>query len=205
METQNFSREAQALSFEDIFSRHHDRIYRYILRLVHQPNEAEDLTQETFLRVHSELSSLRDESALTSWLYRIATHICYDRFRQALYRVESQSLDDTEREQPDVPEERLEDVDQPKLDQVIDRQEMSACVQGYISRLSDDYRITILLHDLHRMTCSEIAQRLGCSLEIVKIRLHRARQKLKVILSAVCDFSLDQSGTFVCESRHKIL
>jgi RNA polymerase sigma-70 factor, ECF subfamily len=194
--------EAPTLSFEDIFVRYHDRMYRYILRLVHQPDEAEDLTQETFLRVHSEISSLRDESALTCWLYRIATHICYDRFRQASYRMESQSLEDTERQQSDVPEERLEDADRPKLYQVIDQQEMSACIQGYISRLSDDYRIIILLHDLHGMTCPEIAQRLGCSLEIVKIRLHRARQKLKVILSALCDFSLDQSGTFVCESKY---
>ncbi len=202
MKAQNFSSEAQALSFEDIFGRYHDRIYRYILRLVHQPDEAEDLTQETFLRVHSKLSSLQNESAVTSWLYRIATHICYDRFRQVSYRVESQSLEDHQPEQSDVPEECLEDVDQPKLDQVIDQQEMSACIQGYISRLSDDYRITILLHDLHGLTCPEIAQRLGCSLEIVKIRLHRARQKLKVILSVVCDFSLDQSGTLVCESKY---
>ena len=202
MQAQNFSEEIQARSFEDIFSRYHERMYRYILRLVHQPDEAEDLTQETFLHAHRELSSLRNETALTSWLYRIATHICYDRFRQASYRRESQSLDDTERGQDNGLEERLEDVGEPKLDQVIDQQEMSACVQGYIGRLSDDHRIAILLHDLHGMTCPEIAERLGCSLEIVKIRLHRARQKLKVVLSAVCDFSVDQQGILVCESKH---
>ena len=202
MNAQNFSNELRVLSFEDVFGRYHERIYRYVLRLVHQPDEAEDLTQETFLRMHRELSSLREESALTSWLYRIATHICYDRFRQASYRRESQSLDDTEGGQDNDLEERLEDVGEPKLDQVIDRQEMSACVQGYIGRLSDDHRIAILLHDLHGMTCPEIAERLGCSLEIVKIRLHRARQKLKVVLSAVCDFSVDQQGILVCESKH---
>jgi RNA polymerase sigma-70 factor (ECF subfamily) len=186
--------QTQNLSFEDIFDRYHDRIYCYILRLVHQPGEAEDLTQETFLRVHRELSTLRNESALTSWLYRIATHICYDRFRQAPYRLESQSLEDDQGE-------RLENQDEPKLDQVIDRREMSACMQGYLGRLSDDHRIAILLHDLHGMTCPEIAERLECSVEIVKIRLHRARQKLKSVLSAVCDFSVDQQGIFVCESK----
>ena len=202
MNAQNFSNELRVLSFEDVFNRYHERIYRYVLRLVHQPDEAEDLTQETFLRVHRELSSLREESALTSWLYRIATHICYDRFRQASYRRESRSLDDTEQGEPNVLEERLEDLDEPKLDQVIDQQEMSACVQGYIGRLSDDHRIAILLHDLHGMTCPEIAERLDCSIEAVKIRLHRARQKLKVVLSAVCDFSVDQQGVLVCESKH---
>ncbi len=201
MQTQNFSIEVQTLSFEDIFSRYHDRMYRYILRLMHQPDEAEDLTQETFLRVHSELSTLRNESALTSWLYRIATHICYDRFRQASYRMESQSLEDNQGEQSDTLEGQIEDFDELKLDQVIDQQEMSTCVQAYVSRLSDDHRIAILLHDLHGMTCPEIAQRLGCSLELVKIRLYRARQKLKSVLSAVCDFSVDQQGILVCESK----
>jgi RNA polymerase sigma-70 factor (ECF subfamily) len=120
MKAQNFPNEAQAQTFGHIFDQYHDQIYRYILRLVHQPDEAEDLTQETFLRVDRELSSLRDQNALTSWLYRIATHICYDRFRQASYRLESQSLDDNRGEQSDVLEERIEDWDEPKLDQVID-------------------------------------------------------------------------------------
>ncbi len=201
MKAQNFSEEVQTLSFEDIFSRYHDRIYRYILRLVHQRDEAEDLTQETFLRVQRELSSLRNENALTSWLYRIATRICYDRFRQVSYRMQSQSLDENLGEQSDVLEERIEDLAEPKLDQVIDQKEMSVCVQGYIGRLSDDHRLAILLHDLHGMTCPEIAQRLGCSVELVKIRLHRARQKLKAVLSAVCEFSVDQQGVLVCESK----
>lgn len=201
MNAQNLSEAVQTLAFEDVFSRYYDRIYRYILRLVHQPDEAEDLTQETFLRVQRELSSLRDENALTSWLYRIATHTCYDRFRQASYRLESQSLDENRGEQLDSLGERIEDLDEPKLDQVIDQREMNACVQGYIGRLSDDHRIAILLHDLHGMTCPEIAQKLGCSTELVKIRLHRARQKLKVVLSAVCDFSTDQQGILVCDSK----
>lgn len=202
MKAQNFTGELPALTFEDIFNRYHDRIYRYILRLVHQPAEAEDLTQETFLRVHSELSSLRNESALTSWLYRIATHICYDRFRQSSFRLEAQSLEDNQGEQSNTFEEQIEDLDEPKLDQVIDQREMSDCVQGYIGRLSDDHRIAILLHDLHGMTCPEIAQKLGCSLELVKIRLHRARQKLKAVLSSVCNFSLDERGILVCESKY---
>lgn len=202
MNAQNFTGELPALTFEDIFKRYHDRLYRYILRLVHQPDEAEDLTQETFLRVYNELSSLRNENALTSWLYRVATHICYDRFRQSSFRLESQSLEDNQVEQSNALDEQIEALDEPKLDQVIDQREMSDCVQRYIRRLSDDHRIAILLHDLHGMTCPEIAQQLGCSIELVKIRLHRARQKLKALLSAVCDFSLDQRGILVCESKY---
>src|SRR5512143_740866 len=70
-----------------IFRNYHDRIYGYLLRLVHNPSEAEDLTQETFLRAHSHSESLRDPNALRGWLYRIATRVCLDRLRQRVAHV----------------------------------------------------------------------------------------------------------------------
>src|SRR5512134_3314942 len=65
-----------------LFERHRDRIQRYVRGMVRNHAEAEDFTQETFLRAHRQLGSLRDPAAVSTWLYRIATHVCYDRFRQ---------------------------------------------------------------------------------------------------------------------------
>jgi RNA polymerase sigma-70 factor, ECF subfamily len=186
-----------------VFERFRDPIYRYILRLVHQPMEAEDLTQETFLRAYQHLSDLQTPEALRSWLYRIATHVCYDRFRQTAYRIESQSLDEEERQAAILEDHLLEESNEPTIEQVIDREEMSACIQSYIGRLADDYRITILLHDLHGMTCSEISQILSCSLEVTKIRLFRARQKLKIILAAGCEIGADPGGALTCDPKHR--
>ncbi len=62
---------ANALSF---FEEHYDRIYRYVVGVVHDSTEAEDLTQETFLRAYRQRDSLREPGALLAWLYRIATH-----------------------------------------------------------------------------------------------------------------------------------
>jgi RNA polymerase sigma-70 factor (ECF subfamily) len=89
--------------------------------------------------------------------------------------------------------------DEPRLDRVMERAEMSACVRGYLDDLPDGYRNVILLHDLQGLTNAEIAAMLGDSLDAVKIRLHRARRKLQALLAANCDFSFDDSGVFVCE------
>lgn len=187
------------LTSEAVFDQYGDKIRRYILRQVRNPADADDLTQETFLRVHRKLATLQDPATLSTWLYRIATHVCYDRFRSAAHRHAAQPLaaaadgDDTDADP--------EDADAPRLDHVIDRADMGACVREYIERLPDSYRTAILLHDLHGMTNPEIADALGCSLSNVKIRLHRARQRLKAALAAGCNFSSDERGVFVCERK----
>lgn len=170
------------------------RIFRYIVSMVQDTMEAEDLTQETFLRAYRGQDSLRDEGARAAWLYRIATHVCYDRFRQYARRKPMES--ETDLDQVDVAE-----PDTPSLQQTIERDEMSACVQGYLNDLSDGYRAVILLHDMHELTSPEIAQFLGESLAAVKIRLHRARRKLRTALEAGCAFAYDERNVLTCESK----
>jgi len=184
------------LSSEDLFDRYHDRIRRYILSMVHDPAEADDLTQETFLRAHRQLKTLQDPGALTAWLYRIATRVCYDRFRQSSHRTALESLDAQASPHANPP---WADMDAPRLDKVIEQAEMSACVQSFLEDLPDAYRTVILVHDLEGLTNPEIAQMLGTSVEAVKIRLHRARRKLQAALAGACDFTHDERGVFVCE------
>lgn len=171
-----------------------DRIYRYVVTLVRDPAEAEDLTQETLLRAYLNYASLRDTASLTSWLYRIATHVCFDRLRQRARRAPLQA--EVDLDTLDVPE-----AEAPSLLQLVEQREMSACVQRYLDGLSDAYRAVILLHDLHSMTGPEIATALGVSLPTVKIRLHRARRKLRGALEAGCEFSYDERGVLTCESK----
>lgn len=183
-------------SSAELFASHHARIRRYILSIVHDPDEADDLTQDVFLHVHRRLSSLRDPDAVTSWLYRIATHLCYDRFRQRSRRPRPHSLDLTE---PAGARPVAGGEDEPTLGRVIEQAEMSGCVRSYLERLPDDYRNAILLHDLEGVTNAEIAEMLGISVDLVKIRVHRARRKLETALATHCDFSRDEQGVFVCE------
>jgi RNA polymerase sigma-70 factor (ECF subfamily) len=177
-----------------MFKEDYQRIIRYIMSMIRDSAEAEDLTQETFLRAYQRRDSLRDEGAQTAWLYRIATHVCLDRLRQYARRAPRESgtdLDEVEVAEPDA----------PSLQQTLERDEMSECVQGYLNRLSNSYRAAILLHDMHELTAAEIAQLLGESLATIKIRLHRARRKLSIALKAGCDFSHDDRDVLVCESK----
>ncbi len=167
------------LDISALFQDYYQRISRYALSLMHDPAEADDVAQETFVRAYQRLDSLRDPGALMAWLYRIATHICLDRIRQRANHpaAESESdLDEIDEADPDV----------PSLQKVIERNDMSACVQRYLKGLPDSYRAVILLHDLDGLTGPEIAEALSVSLATVKTRLHRAHRKAQVLLQSGC-------------------
>jgi RNA polymerase sigma-70 factor (ECF subfamily) len=178
--------------------RHREAIYQYVRRLVKDAVEAEDLTQEVFLRAYSKLSTLQDRTKVLSWLYRIATNVCHDRFRQPSHRVRVDSLDSTggggcaNRAEPPL---------EPGFAGVVEQKEMSACVQEHLDVLPEPYQAVIRLHDVEGLTNPEIAVRLGLTLATVKIRLHRARQKLRGSLNGGCTFSRDERDVFVCERR----
>lgn len=177
-----------------LFSTYHDRIFRYHLSLVHNPSEAEDLTQDTFLRAYSHRDSLRDPNAVRGWLYRIATHICLDRLRQRVVQV---SIDGEEGER------KVASVasEMPSALEVTERDETGACVQRCLDFLSDSYRAVILLHEGHSLTVPEIAELLGESVGTIKIRLHRARRKLQEIMQIGCAVSQSAQGVPCCEPK----
>jgi RNA polymerase sigma-70 factor, ECF subfamily len=180
-----------------VADRYRPSIYRYVLRLVGDPHRADDLTQETFLRVHQRLGDLKDPAALEAWLYRIATNLCYDRFREREHRL------------PPLPlvsiggEGGAAFADEAALhpDQLVEQSDMSDCVLRFLSELPNPQREVLLLHDLQGFTGPEIADRLDLSLHNVKIRLHRARVRLRQALSEGCDFTYDDRGVLVCQPR----
>ncbi len=142
------------MSSEDLFGSYQPRIRRYIMGMVHDPGDADDLTQEVFLQAHRKLDSVRDPDALTSWLYRIATHVCYDHFRRTSRRPRMEPLEVGDSAGAASAGDGADDV---RLDRVIERGEMSACVRRFLEDLSDEYRQVILLHDLEGLKNTEIA------------------------------------------------
>ena len=172
------------------------QVQRHILAMVRDAAEAEELTQDTYARAFARLGQLRDPQAALAWLYRIATTVSLDRLRQrrpptvtldeaALSREAAEGASDRER--------------QSSLLDALEQSEMSECVQGYLAALPDAYRIAILLHDAHGLSNPEIAELLGCSLATAKIRVHRARARLRETLEAACSFEIDERGVLVCD------
>ncbi len=188
--------DARALAdSQAVAERYRASIYRYILRLVRNASLADDLTQETFLRVHQHLGELKDAAALEAWLYRIATNVSYDRLRRREPAGPALPVLNTEEggSAPIVEDGAL------RPDQLLEQKEMGDCVMRFLTELPDGHRQVLLLHDLQGYTDPEIAQMLGLSLENVKIRLHRARTKLRTALAEGCRFSRDERGVFICE------
>ncbi len=173
-------------------------IERYIAGLIQDPGQAEDLVQETFLKACRSRESLRDPAALKAWLYRIATNVCYDHFRRSASLIVPLPAD---QEIGGPSEGTWPEREEPGIEALIARGEMSRCVQKIIGWLPEKYRAVILLHDIHGLTNHEIAQVLDCSLEAAKIHLHRARRKLKEVLLRECEFSHDDRGVFVCRPK----
>jgi RNA polymerase sigma-70 factor (ECF subfamily) len=172
------------------------RVVRYIRYLIRDVSETEDLAQETFIRAYRQQETLRDPAALESWLYRIATHICIDRLRQRAR---------TTARQADSPVEDLPIIDhaQPSPFVIVQQAEMGECVDQYVVTLSDPQKAVLLLHDADGMTDNEIADLLTLPLTTVKMRLHRARQKLGTALKNACTFGHDDRGVFICEPKPK--
>ncbi len=178
----------------DEMERHRAAVTRYIRSLVRDASEAEDLAQETFLRAHRQRAALRDQAALESWLYHIATHVSIDRLRQRARTVRRHV--DTVIE--DLP---IADRDRPSQLTVLQQSEMSECVQRYVTSLSDAYKAVLLLHDADGLTANEMAHLLQLPLTTVKMRLHRARRQLGMALKNACAFGHDERGVFICDPK----
>ena len=188
---------AETVDAGALFKGHHDRIYRYILSFVKDPSEAEDLTQETFLRVYRGGDSLRDPQAVRGWLYRIATNVCFDRLRQRKRQVPLAGSGGEEGR------DQVETLCSPSPSplEITERKETSACVQRCLDFLPDKYRAVILLREVHSLTAAEIADLLGVPVTTVKIRLHRARRMLEQVMERGCAVSNDIQGVPTCKPK----
>lgn len=182
------------LNFDSVYNEFHPRILRYVSRMT-SPDEAEDITQEIFIKVNRSLDSFRGESSLSTWIYRIATNATLDRLRATSRKPANP-----------IPEAELEAVDQniwteeitSGADEEIVRTEMNECIREFIERLPYDYKTVMLLSELDGLKNKEIAEVLDISLETAKIRLHRGRSLLRKEFEKGCDFYQDKQRGLSC-------
>jgi RNA polymerase sigma-70 factor, ECF subfamily len=184
----------EELSFQEIHDSFRPRIRRYLARLAGE-YEAEDLTQEVFLKISQKLGTFRGESQLATWIYRIATNTALDRLRTPGFRQSACGSDlNVEDAEPDAGE-------PASVDEALIREEMNECIRGLIDRLPPDYRAVVALSELQELSNQEIADVLGVSLDAVKIRLHRARARLRKKFERSCDFYRDGRNELACEPK----
>lgn len=164
-------------------------------------NDAEDLAQEVFAKIGQALKAFRRESRLSTWIYRIATNAALDKLRHnsSTRDVKNKPLEDI------VENEEDRDVwtgeQTGSTEQRMIRQEMNGCIRKIIETLPEGYRSVIVLSELEEMKNGEIADILGLSLQAAKVRLHRARTRLKKELSTACVFYRDDRNTLACDRK----
>ena len=176
------------LDFDSVYDEFHARIGRYLERMVGK-GEAEDLTQEVFMKVNRGLKGFEGKSSLSTWVYRIATNAALDKLHSASFRHDEEKVtlggddeSETEGRGIGVQEKEL------SAEREAIRKEMNECIREFVERLPDNYRAVIVLSELKDLKNQDIADILGVSLEAVKIRLHRARERLKKEFEAGCTF-----------------
>lgn len=175
----------------------HRQVQRHLLAMVKDAALAEELTQDTYARALARIDQLRDPQAALAWLYRIATTVALDRLRQRKAPIPLDEPDLAAQVDHAAEAEHARSL----VGGSLERSEMSDCVDRYLAALPDDYRIAILLHDAHVLSNAEIAELVGCSLPTAKIRVHRARKRLRESLSSACNFEIDERGVLVCEPQ----
>ena len=187
------------LKFDTIFDEYHPKILRYLSRIVGRV-DAEDLTQEVFDKINRGLEGFQGRSDLSAWIYRIATNTAIDRSRSVAYKYGS-THDAFEDEASNQSSDPTAAKTTPVTDQLVIRKEMSDCVNEFINNLPPHYRTVIILSELEGFTNKEIAHIVSISLDNVKIRLHRARAKLKKALQKGCDFYYTAGNTLACDRK----
>jgi RNA polymerase sigma-70 factor (ECF subfamily) len=195
------------LDFHGIYETFQPKIVGYLAHVVGW-RDAEDLTQEVFVKVSQALKTFRGESQLSTWIYRIATNAALDKLRSPSFRQKGQkSLSGESRAEGEIEimdRDAWTGEDTPSVETSMFQKEMNECIRGIVEKLPENYRTVVVLSELEGFRDEEIAEILGVSIHTAKIRLHRARTRLKRELETHCNFYRDERNEFACHPRETL-
>ncbi|MBC7898988.1 MAG: RNA polymerase sigma factor [Saprospiraceae bacterium] len=159
-------------AFEEVYQRHHRRVYSICLRMLQNAHEAEDLTQDVFIQLYRKIGSFRGDSAFTTWLHRLTVNQVLMHFRKRTVKFEKTT------EEGETPEQIVAGTANPYKMQIVDK----LSLENAIEQLPPGYKNVFVLHDVEGFEHEEVARILGCSVGTSKSQLHKARLKLRKLL-----------------------
>jgi RNA polymerase sigma-70 factor (ECF subfamily) len=160
------------VAFEELYRRHYRRVYALTLRMMGNPTEAEDMTQDVFLQLFNKIGMFRGESAFTTWLHRMTVNQVLMHFRKKSTR--SELLTD----EGETPVQIVQGTANPGAMPVIDR----ISLERALNELPVGYRTVFVLHDVEGYDHYEVAEMLGIAEGTSKSQLHKARLKLRQLI-----------------------
>jgi RNA polymerase sigma-70 factor (ECF subfamily) len=170
-----------ANAFEYLVAAYEKNVYNLALRMTGNPEDAEDMAQEAFLKAYSSLDSFRGDSKFSVWLYRIVSNVCLDFLRKQKKRQSfSLSMEDDDSEEGELELPDLRRLPEDELEKKLTRD----AVQRGLAQLPEDARQILLLRAIQGLRYEEIGEALGLEPGTVKSRIFRARKKLCAFLLA---------------------
>ncbi len=175
LETLHLAQAGNEEALSAIFETHKSKIYSICLRMCGNPAEADDLTQDAFLQIFRKIGAFREESALSTWLHRVAVNTVLMNFRKK--RLRQVSMEDPVHAGLGAPRREYGKVDD-RLKTSVDRVALARAMQ----ELPPGYRTVFLMHEVKGYDHREIARLLSCSVGNSKSQLHRAKARMRELL-----------------------
>jgi len=175
-------------SFEDVAYELNQPLTAYLRRMAGNTADADDLLQETLMRIAAGLSQFEQRSSIKTWSFKIATNVAIDFLR----KTKKTSIF-----------EFINEDDEPHFDEddklVLD--EMNQCIRDVIESLPPDYRAALILYNLEGKSINEIAKICNITIATAKIRIHRAKERLREAMNRECDFYESGDGRLRCDRK----
>ena len=164
--------------------RHYDRIFSRVLQLLNNKQDAEEVTQDAFIRAHRGLENFRGDASFSTWLYQIATNLAHNRYWYWFRRKRDQSisLDQPQCEDGSLTLENVMPCADENPAEAVVTQEFVDRVSASMQYLNDKHKEVLILRNAKNLTYDEIAQQLDISVGTVKSRIARARESLRGLL-----------------------
>ncbi|MEM9215409.1 MAG: RNA polymerase sigma factor SigZ [Cyanobacteria bacterium P01_F01_bin.150] len=182
----------ESTTTEELWNLLSNQLRKFLRKRVSDEQVAEDLLQETFIRIHQKIDSVDNVERLTSWVFQIARNLVIDYYRSKARKNSEIAVD-------------LADVAVDLETETRESENINELVMGWfpslISQLPETYREAVELYELKRVPQKDIAERLQISLSGAKSKVQRGRAKLKDLLHECCTFELDQRGNVIDYQR----
>ncbi|TMV18298.1 RNA polymerase sigma factor SigW [Paenibacillus thermoaerophilus] len=170
------AREGEREAFAELVGLYQDKLYHLAYRMLYQAQEAEDIVQETFLRVYANLHRYDETQKFSTWIFRIATNLCIDRIRK---RKANFSLDAELSDGEGSDWYAMLPGDEPTPESRLMLTETQEQIRSAIDGLPEKYRAIVILRYLHDLSLQEIGEIMGMPVTTIKTRVHRGREALR--------------------------
>ncbi len=179
-------------ALEALLTRYQPQVYRFGMRMCHNPEDAKDILQDTLLAVARNVGDFRSRASISTWLYAIARSFCVKKRRRGR-SVKTLQIDDGDQD----PSRQVADPG-PGPEEQAERHELEAILTRAIAGLAPIYREVFVLRDVEGLNATEVAEVLGISVDTVKSRLHRARLAVRDTLAPSLDLPPAAPATDHC-------